>query len=183
MSCGRDRTVSLGMAMFFTGWCWGSVSDRYSKGTVLYIGLCVCVRVFVWATHGHMHTWRSTTSQQSRFPLLVSAHKASPWQLRQKISQHGNRASVFLFSLSPSLLMLVFLIWFCGVTKINFSTIIISNDNNLYSINYLYCTIISPCIHLQQRGSFSKVKLSTVHFLPCPQFNRTSAERTKSGRQ
>lgn len=73
------------------------------KGTVLYIGLCVCV----WAAHGHMHTWRIKTSQQSLFPPLVSAHKASPWQLRQNLST-WKQSICFLFFFC---LIFLFLIW------------------------------------------------------------------------
>lgn len=137
--------------MFFTGWCWGSVSNHHSSKAP-YIGLWV----FVWAAHGHMHTWRSKTSQQSRFPPLVSAHKASPWQLRQNLSTW--KQSFFFFSCFN-----FFFTRFFAFTEICFPTIIISNDNNLYSINYLYCTIISPRINLY-RGAFLKVKLSTVSF-------------------
>lgn len=75
----------------------------FFKGTVLYI---VCV--FVWAAHGHMHTWRSKTSQQSRFPPLVSAHKASPWQLRQNLSTWKRSICFFFFFFY----FVFFLIWF-----------------------------------------------------------------------
>lgn len=79
--------------------------------------------------------------------------------------------SILCFSSSDSRLL-----------KINFPTIIISNDNNLYSINYLYCTIISPRIDLQQRGSlfvFFQSKAIHSQFLLFPQFNKASAEHTQ----
>lgn len=171
-SSGRVRTVFSGMAMLFTGWCWGSVSDHSSKAPYCTL---VCVCLFVWATHGHMHTWRSKTSQQSRFLPLVSAHKASPWQLRQNLNMKTERLSFFR-------LILVFLAWFLALTKI--PTIIISNDNNLYSINYLYCTIISPRIDLQQRGAFFQSKAIHSQFLfLCPRFSKASAEHTEVDRQ
>lgn len=137
----------------------------FFQGTILYIVLCVCVSLYVhlcghlsmWAVHGHMHTWRSKTSPQIQIPPVVSAHKASPWQLRQNLSTWKHSISFFFY-----LFTLFCLIWFFAWT--NFPTIIISNDNNLYSINYLYCTINSPRTDLQHRGAFFKVKLSTCNF-------------------
>lgn len=145
------------MAMFFY-WLMLRFSKRpfHQRHRTVHWSACV----FVWAAYGHMHTWRSKTSQQSWFPPLVSAHKASPWQLRQKSLNMKTEHLSFFFLF----LIFVFLLWFLAVTWINFPAIIISNDNNLYSINYLYCTIISLRIDLQQRGAFFffKVKLSTV---------------------
>lgn len=133
--CGQTLLLGAGDVLY---WLMLRFSKQrpFFEGTVLYIGLWV----FVWAAHGHMHTWRSKTSQQSRFPPLVSAHKASPWQLRQNLSTW--KQSMFFFSCFN------LFIRFFAFTEISFPTIIISNDNNLYSINYLYCTIISPRINL-----------------------------------
>lgn len=79
---------------------WGSLSnDQFFEGTVQYIGLCVCVGVLTWAAHEHMHTRRSKTGPQSRFHPLVSAHKASPWQLRQKKSPDIKTKLFFLVRL------------------------------------------------------------------------------------
>lgn len=62
-------------------------------------------------------------------PTMVWAYKVSPWQLRQK-KPHSKFLSFFFDLIFKA--------------KIQFPTIINPHDNILCSINYLYCTIISP---------------------------------------
>lgn len=85
---------------------------------------------------------------------------------KAKISQHKKNdpsVSVLVFLLF-FFLFILFVVWVLTAAKaeINFPIATTSNDNNLYSINYLYCTNISPHIDWQQRGAVLNAKLSTL---------------------
>lgn len=148
----------------------------FFKGTVLYIGLCLCC-VYVGRTWAHAYMEKAKKPvKQSRFPPPVSAHKASPWQLRQKSLDMKTQHLFFFF--------LIFFLWSDSLL-FKIPTIIISHDNNLYSINYLYCTIISPATKGGEplfRLLFQS-KAFDSQFLLRPQFSGASAEHKEADRQ
>lgn len=120
------------------------------------------------------------TSQTKLIPSTGVSPQGITMTTKAKISQHENTASVFFhyyyyyFLRSDPLLKI--------------PTIIISRDNNLYSINYLYCTIISPATKggasfLFPFLFFFQSKAFNSQFLLRPQFSGVSAERTEADRQ
>lgn len=97
-ACGRLLRFSGGTAgVLYRLMLRFSESDEHSSKAPYCTLVCVCV-VFMWAAHGHMHTWRKRkTSQTKSIPSTGVSPQGITMTTKAKISRRENTASVFFF--------------------------------------------------------------------------------------